>query len=159
MSQSVELEDDEIRPELKLSDQEIAALEQERRELTGFAASVRKADSGRIRGEGSAILDTGPVRTIRSIREEESSPALKPQTRDDFDPPWQRAGIRPTHLQKGGTRKLGNVDASVLARLVKAAKDADVLAEEAREFVAHAESEAVETRAALDDYMTECGLR
>lgn len=148
-------------PTVALTPEEIAQLEQEKRELVE-AIPPRRSDAGRIRGEGSAI-ETGPVAAPASMRARaEQVRALVPLPVQRFDPPWAEAGTRPQYTHGGlaaQSRKLGNVDAAVLARLVEAAKSAAVLAEQARAYVEHADAEAVETRAALDEYMAECGLR
>jgi hypothetical protein len=154
ISPDIALEPDEIRPTLELSPEQIAILEAEKRELAGFAASVRKSDGGRIRGEGTALDPEPKVVNIRQRLEQQRAAAGEPTE------PVNPGGNARENLDRmsRGPRQQITANATELATMIEAAKKAQLEATEYGALYALAAAEAEATREALDNYLKAHGL-
>lgn len=141
------LEDDEIRPTIQLSPEQIAELEAEKAALRGSALAGRKSDAVRIRGEGTA-LDPEPVNVV-SIRSRLA--AQRVASGEDVD-------LTTGPVQGREQRRKLNVDPAKLAELVATAQKTADESAFADEMAESAGAAARSAREALDAYLEESGL-
>ena len=134
-------------PTVALTPEEVAQLEQEKRELSdGFVKP--RSDAGRIRGEGSAI-ETGPVRTAGGTAQVAALPPINVL-------PGRAVRIQDTGVVS--VREIGDFSAPKLARLLKNVKAAQKIATRQRMLHDNANEKYTNAMAELDDYMAEHGL-